>query len=151
MAYRTIEHRDLLSAGEAMERNERLETLAHHIESLPPERFNMDSWFFHENGGEANGNDVMRQGARDFLGEDCGTAACIAGWTLALFGPSQLPDPDNRRFVSREAAELLHLDSSERSDLFTEEARFNVDNLQDIGPELAADVIREYKVTEVSD
>lgn len=61
----------------------RLQILADHLRSLPDERFDMANWFSKE--GE---NDTLRALASPgaFVHE-CGTAACVAGWAVALFSP----------------------------------------------------------------
>lgn len=65
------------------------------IASLPPERFNMRRLASRSRGRELR--DVRR------IQHSCGTAACIAGWTNAIFCP------ENKNADTREASIALGL------------------------------------------
>jgi hypothetical protein len=77
------------------------------IANLPPERFNMAALFV------VDGKAVMPERKSPVkLVESCGTAACIAGWTLATFRQPKHSD-------AFEAGNLLDLNYMQRDDLFT--------------------------------
>lgn len=83
---------------------QRLNQLADHIEKLPPHQFSMDRWVF--------------QDGRSYyytpVTGHCGTTACIAGWTVIVFG-----DLTEKQLIAQQAAAILDLTDKERSDLFT--------------------------------
>lgn len=76
------------------------------IAALPPERFDMGDVAYHRGRGE-----VLPQN-RTVL-HNCNTAACIAGWTNALFG-----QPRSYRDGLNDAAQHLGLDPDEQRHLF---------------------------------
>jgi hypothetical protein len=70
---------------------ERLLKLADHIEALPPEKFEMGDYFCRlvfdvDDPSKVVGRADEEQVTREFLNEECGTAACIAGHAVHLFG-----------------------------------------------------------------
>lgn len=80
-----------------------------------PKQFVMGHWFI-DDLSEANGDssDLPRKTI-----PNCGTAACIAGWTIAL-GSKQKPSKarDHGKYPSDEAATLLGIDPNGQDDLF---------------------------------
>lgn len=86
---------------------ERITTLRDHIAALPPEKFNLGSWF---------SSPVKLPTAGAF--HKCGTSACIAGWALVLFAPDE---PLYMVDVPNDAAEILGLTNEQANDLFTPE------------------------------
>src|SRR4051812_36357494 len=83
----------------------RLEYLRDFLRALPPERFDVSGWF------TGAGSFVDRQPA--VVTRDCGTAACVAGWTWALFLPRK-----RLRNIEERAAGLLGLSEPEAIALF---------------------------------
>lgn len=79
-----------------------------HIAKLSPARFDMRSLHI-VNGYKANFGIP-----NDRILIDCGTAACIAGWTNAILG-----NPDSEYDDATDAAARLGLDEREADDLFT--------------------------------
>jgi hypothetical protein len=57
---------------------ERLRQVRDHLETLPPQQFNMSDWIFHSNlvGYDKDGRPLKEA--------SCGTSACIAGWACIL-------------------------------------------------------------------
>lgn len=78
-----------------------------HIASLPPGRFNM-RYLFKDRRGERWSDEAPHAQ----LVHPCGTAACIAGWTLALFAPNK------RGGDADDAQTLLGLDEYQADELF---------------------------------
>lgn len=87
----------------------RLVKLRDHIAQLPPERIDMRA-FTLAIGPHANYSPSIKDVAED---EDCGTAACIAGWTVALFDPQQ-----PNLMLATQAKNLLDLTQTQADSLF---------------------------------
>lgn len=82
---------------------ERLEYMEGFLRGLDGSRFRVANWF------SRNGTGCVFVGrAPGPLLEECGTAACIAGWTLALFAPGDEPSFN----PATPARKLLGLDGS---------------------------------------
>ena len=56
--------------------------LADLLEILPSERFNMDYWFSYVS--ETSLGDPVYESSYSIALNECGTAGCVAGWTMAL-------------------------------------------------------------------
>ena len=69
---------------------ERILKLRDFIAALPPERFNINSWADLTTSGASG--DVTVTVER--LKHDCGTCACIGGWSQVLFNPNPKFDVD---------------------------------------------------------
>lgn len=102
---------------------ERLLAVAAAIEKGEPEmQFNMD-WFRYR--------------------KDCGTACCIAGWTIYLFGDLQHTPYDD---IPLKAAEYLDLNAGESSQLFWAEwATTAQGELMSIGQVTAAQAVAHLR------
>ena len=77
--------------------------------------------------------------------DNCGAAACIAGWSIAKFDPDT---PINYSEVKDRAASILDMDWDDASALFTPET---VTTWTKISPTDAAQTIRSYVETGVVD
>lgn len=77
----------------------RLMYLRDFLRALPPERFDIADWFSRDGKGSLPSDRAAQE-----LTEPCGTAACIAGWTVAIFAPRHRGSPGG------EAARLLGLE-----------------------------------------
>ena len=62
---------------------ERLKTLRDHLAGLSDERVRLNGYFMRAD--DPSGTDIYPKSPDDFLA-DCGTAACVAGWSVTLFG-----------------------------------------------------------------
>lgn len=105
---------------------ENIKRVRDHIASLPPERFDMTVY----GGHVTEDGDVVEDLRADV--SDCGTVACICGWTVAIFGVGEglddqsaacevlgltemqgdllfIPDPRNGRTSADAARVLDHL------------------------------------------
>lgn len=87
----------------------RLKALREHLASLPAERFDMTSCAIRVDG--APDSDDSRKA---FLANECDTAGCIAGHTIALFAPET---PVHRSWMNT-AAQILELNSTQENWLF---------------------------------
>ncbi len=67
---------------------ERMEALAALIETVPEKKFDMRNWITYINHNEAENEDDGAMPALTLLGE-CGTAACVAGWTIIQAYPDK--------------------------------------------------------------
>lgn len=94
---------------------ENIKRVRDHIAALPDERFNMLSYVGvrDEAGGVC---DLYVDGATNAsaLEGSCGTCACIAGWTLAIFAPDE-PKSDNE---IADAGKILDLTFAQARRLF---------------------------------
>lgn len=88
-------------------RADRLQQLRDHLDQLPDERFDMR--FYSAEKGHPR---IGRPSFGPVL-HNCGTAACVAGWAMALFAPRARPAR-----VWNKAAELLGLDPGQAHELF---------------------------------
>lgn len=121
---------------------ERILELADLIEAGQPDLyFNMATW------GEQARNFVATEHA-------CGTAACIAGWTLARFGKSgRATKVDHRRprdfddSVSKAAAAVLGLNRSEAYDLFVPNSGLNGVDVYEVTADHAVRTLRHLAKT----
>lgn len=66
---------------------ENIQKVRDRIASLPPERFDMAGVFMRDGDLSGPGCDGAPATPGEFM-EACGTAACIAGWTLAVLSPA---------------------------------------------------------------
>lgn len=113
---------------------ERILHLADVLDSIPKNhKFDMAKWF----------HDFIPGGGVDALEYDCGTPSCVAGWALYTFG-----DDLNYRWVetealSRDAGQLLGIDSEDADRLFLPDEV----NYEMITPAIAASVLREFART----
>lgn len=67
---------------------DRLVILRDHLAGLKPELFDMDEW--------------------EKVEGDCGTAACIGGWTSRLFGASHKGSADRLGLTAKQASRLFY-------------------------------------------
>jgi hypothetical protein len=89
---------------------ENIQKVRDHIASLPPERFDVSRFF--GLGSDELPEDAETAKAGQFV-TNCGTTACVGGWTLAVL------DPEHSIFGAPvRAAELLGIDRSEARELF---------------------------------
>jgi hypothetical protein len=108
---------------------ERLKYLADFLRGLPAERLKMDTFF-------SGGNIDLPAGAR---AQECGTAACVAGWTVVLFRPTYSIDGLTDELAMR----LLGLTSAEAERLFYPKGWLDLD----FAPAEAADAVAAYLAT----
>lgn len=92
-----------------------------------PQHFNMLDFFGLEYGfyGEAP------ETAEEYL-TTCGTAACIAGYTIAIFDPEAQID---YTFPASQAAQILQLSEMDATHIFS--GSWSLNNLSNISPEEA--------------
>lgn len=83
----------------------RIQILRDHLAGLPDERFAMERWF-----SAATPNPFLPKE----MTHECGTAACIAGWTLSLFRKASVEIWE----VEHIAASILGLTIDQACDLF---------------------------------
>jgi hypothetical protein len=108
---------------------ERLEYLRDFLRELPDEKLNMSSYFHDQVGSRG-------WVPRKALKHSCGTAACVAGWSISLF---RSREPQQTNWES--ARQVLGLSNGDAGRLFTppgwsgEEA---------FSPQKAADAIQAY-------
>jgi hypothetical protein len=96
---------------------ERLLAVADAIEKAPDRQFDMASWMMTWAGGPIE----RVNGPEDIPDPSCGTAACMAGWTLWVFPEETkaiLDDPDRSGYIDRVAQEILGLSSNDAYRLF---------------------------------
>jgi hypothetical protein len=111
-----------------IDRNQRLTDIAKFIEELPDRALNMSKWFTAADGDEPTFKDTGVEGCdcgcneasvdvSEYRGHlmrhDCGTAACVAGWAVALYG-----EPRDFGTPNSSGQKLLGLNSDEANDLF---------------------------------
>ena len=129
---------------------ERILRLANFIESLPDERLDMCFWAKDEDGDEN-----LEQSPATVL-HNCGTAACIGGWTEALFNPGRstflgtqgLWDESPAAVVPTDSAgDLLGLTVAQAHDLFMPPMTEPRLSWSDITPTIAADTLRRLAET----
>lgn len=88
---------------------ENVQTLVTHLRSLPDNKVDMAYWFSH--GGEG----LSLRSLPQWDPHACGSAACLAGWAVALFANKRemgmLADPDNLLDPSVVAEKYLELGS----------------------------------------
>lgn len=92
---------------------ERMKTLRDHLRTLPPNKFRMESYLWSKNDADYQSGGLKVQRLYE---PDCQTAACVAGWTCALFGEQDLLIP-NHSF--RDGQRLLDLSDAQAEGLFT--------------------------------
>lgn len=85
---------------------ERILRLANFIESLPDERLDMCFW-----AKDASGDENLEQSTETIL-HNCGTAACIGGWTEALFNPGRSTFLGTRGLWDESPAAVVPTDSA---------------------------------------
>ena len=137
----------------------RLFTLAETLEQVNPANFGMHRWLCTASNDDARTNsvDLLRQvfdltldGAAPTpaiimrAAQDCGTIACLAGWTVMLFG-SVAGLQALAGHLSIYAAHLLELSDQEEIRLFLP-ATGGV-AWRDIAPADAADTVRRFATT----
>lgn len=82
--------------------------------------------------------------------DSCGTTACIAGWTFAIFRPDTDPDfviNGSGPSIGRTAADLLGLTPDQRSALFTPDDFGEEEEWTNITPAHAVAVLRHLAET----
>lgn len=94
---------------------ERLKYLAEFLRGLDPHRFRIQSWFTAADGGSITPSNTGQVPAE--ITSECGTAACIGGWTLSLFAP-KARIKRNGPFIEQIAGRLLGLDPDTANELF---------------------------------
>lgn len=87
---------------------ENIQKVRDHIAKLPAKRFQMSEWIARRGYAESPTLDEVRH--------DCGTCACIGGWTLALLSAKRAD-----HFSEDRAADLLGLTEDEAAELFRPE------------------------------
>lgn len=96
---------------------ERILELARRLENLDPPRpdmgFDMRDYFMSRNGVVFY---ALSYGGLAWKPEECGTAGCIAGWTVAIWEPEEWREES---FISGIAADILELSEEESRRLFT--------------------------------
>ena len=124
---------------------DRILILANFIESLPDERLDMHLW-------ASDGDDENLDQATATVLHNCGTAACIGGWTEALFNPDALQFRGTRGLWSPDAplpkdsaGTLLGLTVAQAHDLFMPPHTSGA--WSDITPAIAADTLRRLAET----
>lgn len=105
---------------------EKLQTVRDAIANNP-KHFDMLDFF----GVECGFHDAIPETAEEYL-TTCGTAACIAGYAIAIFKPKAQID---YTYPSAEAARILQLPGEDATYIFTGAWSFN--GLSDISPEEA--------------
>lgn len=90
---------------------ENIKIVRDHIASLPPERFDMRFTF--GDSGRVNERWYEHSVTAHELLHPCGTAACIAGWALAVLTPDS-----KKRLSSDDAANLFGIDHHAGDTLF---------------------------------
>ena len=144
---------------------DRILTLAENLEQADPDNFRMAQWLRVEdyNIVQCDHPDDHLQHIHDWITptlqthpasaliravQDCGTTACVAGWTVILFGtPEDLRDYGNQ--VSHYAAVLLDIGLTESRQLFLPNIR-DV-SYDDITAADAADTLRRFAHTGIVD
>lgn len=93
---------------------QRLLKVADAVEAAPPDRFNMGTWL------TIRGKETFPESPRlaQKLNNSCGTAGCIAGWTVAVFPRAGKPDAGRDYNISHHAERILGLSDEEASALF---------------------------------
>lgn len=124
------------------EPRERLLYLRDFLRNLPPERFNMRSWWSAVTGG---GLKLYGTRPEEFTAE-CGTAACVAGWTVSVFRPRSPLNEFRGDWVEDVAGLILGLSSDEADKLFFPPDFFS-ERTDEWTPAQAADVIDHLLAT----
>lgn len=90
---------------------ENIQKVRDYIAELEPSQFRMDQW---ADQLDANGESMLIDFAQrdSLLRHDCGTCACIGGWTMALLGEGKIT------MSSEAAGALLGLGKNEATCLF---------------------------------
>lgn len=114
---------------------ERVAYLRDFLRELPPERFDMASLY------SKHGRDTYMHGNGEAISyvKGCGTAACIAGWTIAVFAPKV-----RVREGAPIAEDLLGLTDLQGNDLFLPSGFTQQDFAT---PAQAANVLDHYLAT----
>lgn len=93
---------------------QRLLKIADAIESAPRDRFDMGVWIHSK---DEDFTDENPSTARK-LTTSCGTAGCIAGWTVGVFPRAGKPDEIGWYSIEEHASRILGLDEREAHALF---------------------------------
>jgi hypothetical protein len=129
---------------------ERILLLADFIESLPDERLDMCFW-----AKDVDGDENLDVSPETVL-HNCGTAACIGGWTEALFNPTRLTfrgtsglwnTTQDGPLDKDSAGTLLGLTVAQAHDLFLPPHTNGNGSWADITPAIAATTLRHLAET----
>jgi hypothetical protein len=94
-------------------RNQRLLDLAKTIEEAPDHQLDMKTWMIDKRPDDwefmDDGNHQTEEVRSALLNHTCGTAACVAGWAVALFAEDMTVNLD----IEEEAKKLLGLNNRE--------------------------------------